>query len=103
MNQNNKSKTAVVLSLLYLLVVVASFILMLTTQNDTPMSGIFLVMITPPWALVLGAVNQLFQTESSLVAGLVLLAGGTVNCFILYQIISFTAARFSRDKQAPEI
>jgi membrane-associated HD superfamily phosphohydrolase len=98
MSKKDKSRTAVVVSLLYLLVVVVSFVLMLITQNNTPMSGIFLVLITPPWALVLGAVNQLFQTDSSLAAGLILLAGGTVNSVILYQIISFTAARFSRDK-----
>jgi len=91
-----KSKAAIVIASLYMAAVVASFVIMLTTQQDTPMSGIFLVMLTPPWALALGALQKLFHTDSSLVAGLFLLAGGAVNSAILYRITAFIADRFSR-------
>jgi hypothetical protein len=96
MNNKGKSKAALVIAGLYMLVVVAAFIVMLATSSDTAMSGIFLVMLTPPWPLALGALQKILQTDSSLFASLFLLAGGAVNSAVLYRIIALVAARVSR-------
>ena len=98
MNTNNTSRAGLTVALLYLLVVIASFIIMLATQIDTPMSGIFLVMVTPPWALALGALQKVFHTDSTLFAGLFLLAGGAVNAVVLYKITALITSRFKNRK-----
>ena len=97
MMENKKSKAALFLSLLYLLLVAASFIIMLTTRTDTVMSGIFLVLLTPPWPLALGTLQKILHTDSCLLAGLFLLSGGAVISYILYSIISFRAGRIKND------
>ena len=96
---NNKSKTftaAVIITSLYLLAVAASFVIMLMTADDTPMSGIFLVMVTLPWSFVLTLIQDTFHFNSMGFNGLFLLTGGLVNSFVLYKLISFIAGRFSR-------
>jgi hypothetical protein len=83
--------------MLYLLMVAVSFILMLATQNDSPMSGIFLVMVTAPWSLLLTwLLNTVHLSPTSLTNGLFLLAGGLVNGYILYKLISIAAYRFKQ-------
>ena len=52
-------------------------------------------MVTPPWALALGAVQKMLHSDSSLFAGLFLLAGGTVNAAILYKIVAVAVHRFT--------
>jgi hypothetical protein len=98
MDTKGKAKAALIIAGLYMLVVFAAFIVMLATSSDTTMSGIFLVMLTPPWPLALGALQKIFQTDSNLFAGLFLLAGGAVNSAVLYRIIAFIASRISRSK-----
>ena len=98
---NTKSKTsttAVIITSLYLLAVAASFIIMLMTTDDTPMSGIFLVMVTLPWSILLTWIQSALHLDSipMMLNGLFLLAGGLVNSFVLYKLISFIAGRFIR-------
>jgi hypothetical protein len=90
--------TAVIITSLYLSAVAASFIIMLMTADDTPMSGIFLVMVTLPWSILLTWIQSALHLDSipMMLNGLFLLAGGLVNSFVLYKIISFIAGRFSR-------
>ena len=63
------SKTAVVVTFLYLLTVVASLIIMLMTKDDTPMSGIFLIMVTMPWAWYYRGFKKFFILIQHLVSG----------------------------------
>ena len=96
---NNKSITstaAIIITSLYLLAVAASFVIMLMTADDTPMSGIFLVMVTLPWSFVLTLIQDTFHFTSMGFNGLFLLTGGLVNSFVLYKLISFIAGRLSR-------
>ena len=96
---NNTSKTstvAVIITSLYLLSVAASFFIMLMTADDTAMSGIFLVLATLPWPILLTWLQDTFQFNSMAFNGLFMVAGGVLNSFILYKIISFIAGRFRR-------
>jgi hypothetical protein len=98
-SHNNASKTstvAVIITSLYLLSVAASFLIMLMTADDTAMSGIFLVLATLPWSILLTWLQDTFQFNSMVFNGLFLVAGGVLNSFILYKIISFIAGRFRR-------
>ena len=95
-NRGKISKAAVIISSLYLLAVVASFVIMLMTADDTPMSGIFLVLVTMPWSPLLSWIQNSFQLDSVAFNSLFLLAGGTVNSFILYKLIAFSAGKLKR-------
>ncbi len=90
------STVAVIITSLYLLSVAASFLIMLMTADDTAMSGIFLVLATLPWSILLTWLQDTFQFNSMVFNGLFLVAGGVLNSFILYKIISFIAGRFRR-------
>ena len=93
--ENNKSTAAVLVSGLYLSAVAAAFVIMLVTAKDTAMSGIFLVMITAPWSLLLTWLLSLLHVNPSpLVNGVFLLVGGAVNGYILYKLISIAAHKF---------
>ena len=74
-------KTSIIIPFLYLAFVVAAFIVMLITTADTPMSGIFLVMLTFPWSLLLSRVQDVFHINSAMFNGLFLLIGGFFNSF----------------------
>ncbi len=93
--ENKTSKAAILITSLYLSAVIASFIVMLVTAADTPMSGIFLIMITAPWSLLLsGLLNIVHLSPTPLINGLFLLIGGAGNSYILYKLISIAAYRF---------
>ena len=97
-SKSNKSRAAVLITSLYPLAVAASLIIMLMTAEDTPMPGIFLVMVTLPWSILLTWIQGALHLDSIPLTlnGLFLLAGGLVNSFVLYKLISFIAGRFSR-------
>jgi hypothetical protein len=86
---NTISRAAVIITSLYLLAVSASFIIMLMTVSTTPMSGIFLIMVTLPWTFALSMIQNMLHLDSILFNGLFLTAGGIINSCILYKLISF--------------
>ncbi len=88
-----RSRTAVIITSLYLLTVAASLIIMWMTADETAMSGIFLVLFTLPWAPVLTWIQDALQLDSLPASGLLLAAGGMLNGFILYRFISFITGR----------
>lgn len=79
-----QSTIAITISALYLLLVVLAFFIMLITLKSTPMAGIFLVMLTFPWPPIIGALGDGSPGNSALFNGLLLLAGGILNGFLLY-------------------
>ena len=79
-----KSKIAIAISTVYLLLVALSFVIMLMTLKSTPMAGIFLVMVTFPWSTIVGTLGDGYLENSLLLNGLLLLAGGILNGFLIY-------------------
>jgi len=90
------SKTTVIVTGLYLLAVMVSFLIMFATVDDTAMSGIFLIFITMPWSLVLTWIQNILQFDSTMVNALFLLAGGLFNSFIIYKLFTILANMFKR-------
>lgn len=81
-------KTAIVVTSLYLSAIIVSLALMFMTKGDTAMSGIFLVLVTMPWPLVLSWIQKALHFDSVAMTTLLLVAGGLVNSLILYKVIS---------------
>ncbi len=95
--KNKKSTAAVLITGIYLLALAIAFIIMLITAKGTAMSGIFLIMVTAPWSLLLIWLLNLIQVSPApLISGLFLLIGGAANGYILYKLISMAAHRFNK-------
>lgn len=94
------SKSAVVVTGLYLLAVLASLLIMGTTVDDTPMSGIFLILVTMPWSLLLTRIQGLLSFDSMMLNTLFLVAGGLLNSVILYKLFSFIMNKFKHKKDS---
>ena len=88
-------KTAIVVTSLYLSAFIVSLAIMFMTKDDTAMSGIFLVLVTMPWALVLSWIQEALHFDSITITNLLLVAGGLMNSVILYKVISFLTGNFT--------
>jgi hypothetical protein len=91
-----KAKTARIIVSVYLFLVIASFLIMVFTAASTPMAGIYLVLFTFPWPGILSQIIASSQQNSVWFNGLFLLAGGLINGFVLYIVISFIGRLFQR-------
>jgi hypothetical protein len=93
-----KSRIALVISISYLLLVLLSFGIMLATLDSTPMAGIFLVILTQPWPIILGNLQDGSGGNHTLLNGLFLLAGGLLNGLLLYFFISLIESIFKKGR-----
>ena len=91
--KQNTSKLAVVITGIYLLALAVSVLIMLMTIDDTAMSGIFLMVVSVPWAWPLTQLQNSLSVDSMLFNALFLIGGGLFNAVILYKLISFIATR----------
>jgi hypothetical protein len=89
------SKTAVVLTVLYLLVVAAALALLLLAGPNDSLAGIYFILVTFPWSSVLMWVTRTFHLDSMVFNSLFLLAGGLINGFVIYKVVSFLSAKLS--------
>ncbi len=97
MNRNQQRSTAaVVVTTLYLLALVASVVIMLMTINTTAMSGIFLILLSMPWSLLLTWFQDFLSIDSVIFKTFFLVSGGLLNSFILYKLLSLLMNRFRR-------
>lgn len=96
MGMKKKSKIALIIVSVYLFLVIASFLVMIATVASTPMAGIYLVLFTLPWPGILDQLVGSSEQSSVWFNGLFLLAGGLINGFVLYVVISFIGRLFQR-------
>ena len=89
------SKTAVVLTALYLLIVAVALTLLLLAGKNDALAGIYFILATFPWSSPLMWISDTFQIDSVLFNTLFLLAGGLLNGFIIYKFVSFLSGKFS--------
>jgi hypothetical protein len=87
-------KAAVVVTSLYLSAFMVSLAVMFMTKDDAAMSGIFLVLVTLPWSLLLSWIQEALHSNSITITTLLLVAGGLMNSVILYKVISFLTGKF---------
>jgi hypothetical protein len=89
------SKTAVVLTVLYLLVVAVALALLLLAGPNDSLAGIYFILVPFPWSSVLMWVTRTFHLDSMVFNSLFLLAGGLINGLVIYKVVSFLSAKLS--------
>ncbi len=91
----SSSKTAVVLTALYLLLVAAALALLLLAGEHDSLAGIYFILATFPWPSVLTWVTRTLHLDSMVFNTLFLLAGGLINGFVIYRVASFLSGKLS--------
>ena len=95
MTDAHKSKTAIVLTIIYLLLVLAAFTLMFTAKQDESLSGIFVVLLAMPWTMLLTWFTDTLGIDSIVFNTVFLALCCILNAVIIYSMVSFIARRFS--------
>jgi len=92
-----KSKTAITLTVIYLLLVVAAFSVMLMAKQDESLAGIYVVIVVMPWTLLLTWISDISGIDSITFNTVFLAVGCILNAIILYSLVSFIARLFRRN------
>jgi hypothetical protein len=93
MTDKQKSRLALWLSGIYFAVGFVSWLLPLFAKPGESLSGIFVVMLTQPWATLLTIVTERLQLDSFVLNMTVMLIGVLVNSWIIYKIVSLVSCR----------
>ncbi len=94
-HHKRSSKTAAVLAGVYLLLVLAALTILLLAGKNDSLAGIYFILITFPWLLVLTKVTGAFGLDSMAFNTVFLLIGGLINGFIIYKVAAFLSRKFS--------
>ena len=83
-----------ILTVLYLILVLLAAIPIFT--GDDPLSGIFAIVLTQPWASLL---DRLLSLSGSMAAGLLLVAAGAaINATIIFFVTRWLVGRFTHHR-----
>lgn len=93
----SKSRIAIGISTVYILLAVLSFVIMIIARDSTPMSGIFLVLLTQPWPAIITKFIGTRLGDSAIVNGLFLLIGGMINGLLIYLLLNLLIRMIKRD------
>ena len=94
MINTEKSKTAIILTTLYLVLAMFAFAVMLMASQGESLAGIFVVLVAMPWTILLTWLVDYLGIDSIVFNTIFLAFGCLLNAFILYFIVSFLARRF---------
>ncbi len=90
-----KSRIAGILAGLYLLLVFAALATLLLAGKDDSLAGIYFILVTFPWTVVLTKVATASHVDSMAFNIIFLLVGGLINGFIIYSVTAFLSRKFS--------
>ena len=94
MIKTEKSKTATILTNLYLILAVFAFAVMIIASQGESLAGIFVVLVAMPWTILLTWLVDSLGIDSIVFNTIFLALGCLLNAFILYFTVSFLARRF---------
>ena len=94
MTTTQKSRTAIILTTIYLLLVVGAFAVMFMAKPDESLSGIFVVLVAMPWTMLLTWLTDTLGIDSIVFNTLFLALSCILNAVIIYTMVSFIARRF---------
>ena len=83
------SKTAVIITVIYLLLAVFAFFVMFSAKQDESLAGIFAVIVAMPWSIVLSWVVDTFSIDSLGFNTVFLMCGTVLNALILFLFTSW--------------
>ena len=89
MSNASKSKLAMWLSGIYLVLALGSWVLPLLAKPGESMAGIFLVLFAQPWASVWVWVTDILQIDIFALTMVVMLAGILLNTWIIYRVFAW--------------
>ena len=95
MTTTKKSKTAIILTSIYLLLVIGAFAVMLMAKPDESLSGIFVVLVAMPWTMLLTWFTDTLGIDSIVFNTVFLALCCILNAVIIHSMVSFIARRFS--------
>ena len=88
-----KSTTAVIVTAIYILLVVAAFAVMFLAKEDESLAGIFVVLVAMPWTILLSWVIDYFSIDSVVFNAVFSALGCMLNAWIIYSASSFLSKR----------
>lgn len=88
---HGRSKTAMVLTAVYVLLALAAASLPLLAKEGGSLAGVFLALFALPWSIVLGSLTDRFGIDSIVFNYIFLLFGIFVNAVLLYWIVTALA------------
>lgn len=94
MLNTKKSKTAIILTTLYLVLAVFAFAVMLMASQGESLAGIFVVLVAMPWTILLTWLLDNLGIDSIVFNTIFLALCCMLNAFIIYYTVSFLARRF---------
>ena len=95
MLNRKKSKTAITLTVIYLLLVVAAFTVMFLAKPGESLSGIFVILVAMPWSMLLTWFTDTLGIDSIVLNTVFLALCCILNAVIIHFMVSFIARRFS--------
>ena len=91
MTSHRRSKTAIMLTAVYVLLSLAAAALPLLAKKGESLAGVFLVIFAMLWTIVLGRLTDRFGIDSIVFNYVFLLFGIFVNAMLLYWTVSALA------------
>ena len=91
-----KSTTAVIVTAIYILLVVAAFAVMFLAKEDESLAGIFVVLVAMPWTILLTWIVGNLGIDSMIFNTVFSALGCMLNAWIIYSVISFLSKRLRR-------
>lgn len=89
-----KSITAITLTVIYLLLVVAAFTVLFMAMQDESLAGIFVALVAMPWTILLTWLVDNLGIDSIVFNTIFLALCCMLNAFIIYFTVSFLARHF---------
>lgn len=91
-----KSKTALALTAIYLLFVLAAFTVMFMAKQDESLAGVFVVIVAIPWTMLLMWFTDTLGIDSITFNTVFLAVGSIFNAVIIYFLVSIITRLFRR-------
>ncbi len=90
---NSQSKLPFVITSIYIFISILAFILMFMTMATESLSGIFVVLVAMPWALIISQFTNAIGVESIALNAVLMALGVVINAFIIYVFFSFVTRK----------
>ena len=93
---SQKSTTAAIITGIYIVLVVGAFAVMFLAKEDGSLAGIFVVLLSMPWTMLLSWVMDNLGVDSIVFNTVFLALACMLNAWIIYAVISFFSRRLRR-------
>ena len=90
---SRKSTTAVIVTGIYLLLVIAAFAVLLLAKEGESLAGIFVVLVAMPWTMLLSWIMDNLGIDSIVFNSVFSALACILNAWIIYAVITFFSKR----------